>query len=145
MTSLCSVIHCQPLIWPHPIFFHVILLQHKRLNREEILTIFEEVTVVKVWLMERYTTRRPFVFAMYFIHLPIKYTTENCWVVNDLRLMLNPYLITAAVFSVVLPWISSYSCYLICVLLPMMPSKASSIPWLCLVCKIVMMWVKIFC
>ena len=61
-----------------------------------------------VYLLELDATTITFGFEMTVLYLTRRSANVYCWAVNDLRIMLNPSLITIDIFYVVPPLISSY-------------------------------------
>ena len=64
LTSLSTVLHCQPLFWSILLLVLSILLKNKELKREEDITGMLEVTVTEGCLMGLYASREPFNFEM---------------------------------------------------------------------------------
>ena len=111
-TSLWPVLYLRCLLYPPPLIFHSILIQYHNLNIKENLWGISGVNLVEVCLLEIYSSVQPF-FNFYNHFNKEVIPTVNCWVVNALKIVLTPSLISIDVFYVVLPWIYFHFLFLL--------------------------------
>ena len=112
MTSLSTIPHLQPLLWWNILFYQSILLKKKELKRDEDITGLLDVTVIEGYIMEGYTSRKPFVFAMAVCSLTRSPNDVNTWGVTALKQILTLLFITIGIFALVVPFIYSYVLFL---------------------------------
>ena len=95
-TELSTVIRCQPILWWLILLYFSIIL--KKLGKERIITGIIEVTVMRGFLIERYTSREPFGFVMAVLGSTKIPTTVNKLAMADLQRILTPSFMTVDMF-----------------------------------------------
>ena len=104
----------QLLFCPPKLLVHGILLQNHKLKRDGNIPLLLEVVVAKGFIMGRNAKRKHFCSVLSVLSLIRSCNTLICWTVTKLKLILNPFLIIADVFVVVILKIpSSDSCLFI--------------------------------
>ena len=79
MTSLSTVLHCQPLLWRILLLVLGILLKNKELRREGGIPGLLEVTVTVGYPMEGDASRKPFGFAVAVLGSTRRPTNVKSW------------------------------------------------------------------
>ena len=112
LNSLLTLLYHQPLLQRYIHLVHRIIIKKIDINRGKDITGLLDVTVIEGYIMEGYTSRKPFVFSMAVCSLTRIPTTENTWGVTALKQILTLLFITIGIFALVVPFIYSYVLFL---------------------------------